>query len=153
MKAIFFIAAFCLWDGALSFPDHGLKARKQLNTVANVPLQNDAEGYIMENQDQAENTFQNGELLEDVKIFGGAPLSSNNPFPPDVPTGSSCNWKKVGSLDMTDPTQQCPPSWAKIATPRASCSKNTGQSCDSLVIGTSGAIATGLFAGGSAAIK
>ena len=137
MKAIFFLAAFCLWDGVLSFPDHGLKDRKQHKTVANVPLQNDAEGYFMENQ--AEKTFQNGELLDDVEIFGGAPLSSNVPFPPDVPSGSSCNWKKVGSLDMTDPTQQCPPSWAKIAAPRASCSKKTGQPCDSSVIGTSGA--------------
>ena len=77
--------------------------------------------------------------FESVEIFGGAPLSFNVPFPPDVPSGSACNWKKVSSLDMTDPTQQCPPSWAKIATPRASCGKSTGQSCDSLVVGTSGA--------------
>ena len=143
MKAIIFIAAFCLWGGAHSFPDHGLKDRKQHKTVSNAALQNGVEGYFLENPD---NSIQDGYDLsvakefESVEMFGGAPLSSNVPFPPDVPSGSSCNWKKVGSLDMTDPTQQCPPSWAKVSTPRGSCSKKTAPlTCDSSVIGTSGA--------------
>ena len=126
MKAIFFIAAFCLWDGALSFPDHGLKARKQHKTVADEEV-------------ELEYDLPVAKEFKNVEIFGGAPLSSNVPFPPNVPSGS-CNWKKVGSLDMTDSTQQCPPSWAKIATPRASCSKKTAPlTCDSFVVGTSGA--------------
>ena len=48
----------------------------------------------------------------------------------------------VGYLDMTDPTQQCPNSWQKIASPRSSCGRNnskSGEYCDSLNITTSGA--------------
>ena len=57
-------------------------------------------------------------------------------LPPDEPG----LWKKVGYLDMTDPTQKCPPSWSKISSPRASCGmKSTTGGCDSLAIGTSGA--------------
>eukprot|EP00731_Ephydatia_muelleri_P003888 Em0002g64a len=45
----------------------------------------------------------------------------------------------VGYLDMTDPTQQCPDSWQKIASPRSSCGKKSTALCDSLNITTSGA--------------
>ncbi|KAL5516976.1 hypothetical protein EMCRGX_G002436 [Ephydatia muelleri] len=45
----------------------------------------------------------------------------------------------VGYLDMTDPSQQCPDSWLKIASPRSSCGKRTMQTCDSLSIPTAGA--------------
>ncbi|KAL5516997.1 hypothetical protein EMCRGX_G002461 [Ephydatia muelleri] len=45
----------------------------------------------------------------------------------------------VGYLDMTDPSQQCPDSWLKIASPRSSCGKRTTQTCDSLSIPTAGA--------------
>ncbi|KAL5515830.1 hypothetical protein EMCRGX_G001054 [Ephydatia muelleri] len=48
-------------------------------------------------------------------------------------------WKKVGYLDMTDPTQQCPDSWQKITSPRSSCGKKSIATCDSLNIITSGA--------------
>ena len=47
----------------------------------------------------------------------------------------------VASLDMTDPSQQCPPSWLKISSPRSSCGKRSDAHtyCDSLNITTSGA--------------
>ena len=63
-----------------------------------------------------------------------------NPFPPDAPSSSSAKqWKRVGYLDMTDPTQQCPASLQKFTSPRASCGKKTeGKACDSVMIGTSG---------------
>ncbi|KAL5518014.1 hypothetical protein EMCRGX_G003675 [Ephydatia muelleri] len=48
-------------------------------------------------------------------------------------------WKLVGYLDMTDPTQQCPDSWQKITSPRSSCGKKSTAPCDSLNITTSGA--------------
>ena len=48
-------------------------------------------------------------------------------------------WKVVGYLDMTDPTQQCPDSWQKITSPRSSCGKKSTAPCDSLNITTSGA--------------
>ena len=48
-------------------------------------------------------------------------------------------WKMVGYLDMTDPTQQCPDSWQKITSPRSSCGKKSSAPCDSLKIATSGA--------------
>eukprot|EP00731_Ephydatia_muelleri_P003514 Em0001g3514a len=46
-------------------------------------------------------------------------------------------WKMVGYLDMTDPTQQCPDSWQKITSPRSSCGKKSTAPCDSLNIATS----------------
>ena len=73
-----------------------------------------------------------------LEAFGGA-LISNVPFPPDVPSFLS-TWKKVGYLDMSDPTQQCPAPWSKISSPRASCGKKSiGGACDSLTVGTFGA--------------
>ena len=47
-------------------------------------------------------------------------------------------WKIVGYLDMTDPTQRCPNSWQSITSPRSSCGKKTNDYCDSLTITTSG---------------
>ena len=47
-------------------------------------------------------------------------------------------WEKVGSLDMSDPAQHCPPTWQKITSPRASCGKITDTSCDSVNISTTG---------------
>ena len=48
-------------------------------------------------------------------------------------------WVKVGFLDMTDPAQQCPPIWQTIASPKPSCGKKTGMSCESVNITTTGA--------------
>ena len=77
-----------------------------------------------------------------LEAFGGAPVppaANNAPFPPDVPSIPS-TWKKVGYLDMSDPTQQCPAPWSKISSPRASCGKKSiGGACDSLTVGTFGA--------------
>ena len=50
-------------------------------------------------------------------------------------------WKKVGYLNMTDPTQQCPDSWKKFTSPAgASCGKKDSAPvlCDSVNISTSG---------------
>lgn len=48
-------------------------------------------------------------------------------------------WKKVGYLDMADPSQQCPDSWQNFTLPRASCGKKTNAPCDSLNISAFGA--------------
>ena len=63
-------------------------------------------------------------------------VSSTSPFLPNTPDRE---WKMVGYLDMTDPTQQCPDSWQKISSPRSSCGKKSTAPCDSLNITTSGA--------------
>ena len=65
-----------------------------------------------------------------------AVVSSTSPFLPNTP---GLEWKLVGSLDMTDPTQQCPDSWQTFTSPRTSCGKKSGEYCDSLNITTSGA--------------
>ena len=59
--------------------------------------------------------------------------------PPFLTNTPGREWKMVGYLDMTDPSQQCPDSWLKIASPRSSCGKRTMQTCDSLSIPTAGA--------------
>ena len=59
-----------------------------------------------------------------------------------LPNISGQVWKKVGYLNMSDPTQQCPDSWQSISSPVASCAKkDSGRCgpCDSLNISTSGA--------------
>ena len=44
-----------------------LKDREQHKTVSNVALQNDVEGYFLENP---ENSIQDGELQYDVPVSG-----------------------------------------------------------------------------------
>ena len=63
-------------------------------------------------------------------------VSSTSPFLANTP---GREWKMVGYLDMTDPTQQCPDSWQKITSPRSSCGKKSTAPCDSFTITTSGA--------------
>ena len=46
-------------------------------------------------------------------------------------------WKRVGYLNMTDPTQRCPDSWQNIASPISSCGRKSNAPCDSLNIPTS----------------
>ena len=50
-------------------------------------------------------------------------------------------WKKVGYLNMSDPTQQCPDSWQMFTSPITSCGKKDSPPvlCDSVNITTSGA--------------
>ena len=51
-------------------------------------------------------------------------------------------WKRVGYLNMSDPTQQCPGSWQTISSPVSSCAKKASPPavpCDSVNITTSGA--------------
>ena len=58
---------------------------------------------------------------------------------PNVP---GQQWVKVGYLDMSDPTQQCPDSWQTFTSPAgASCGKKDSPPvlCDSVYISTSGA--------------
>ena len=148
-KAILFITASCFLNAALAAPEHGLKVNK--HKASTVTYDGEAvESYVSGGGSTTSNPLDgdNSELEKRYRALKGQPagnveefglpLSSNVPFPPDVPTSTASNWKKVGYLDMSDPTQQCPPSWTKIPRPRASCGKKTGASCDSLAIGTSG---------------
>ena len=63
----------------------------------------------------------------------------NSTSPAFLQTTPGQEWKVVGYLDMTDPTQQCPDSWQTFTTPRSSCGKIGSAPCDSLNIPTSGA--------------
>ena len=66
---------------------------------------------------------------------------------PDIPGQV---WKRVGYLNMSDPTQQCPDSWQKFTSPVASCAKKGSGPCDSVIIATSGAsyqMVCGVFLG------
>ena len=55
-----------------------------------------------------------------------------------LPDISGHVWKKVGYLNMSDPTQQCPDSWQRISSPVKSCKKKDSVPCDSVNITTSG---------------
>ena len=48
-------------------------------------------------------------------------------------------WRRAAYLNMSDPTQTCPPAWELITTPRRSCarpSSTTGQTCYSAMFPT-----------------
>ena len=50
-------------------------------------------------------------------------------------------WRKAAYLNMSDPTQTCPPAWELIATPRRSCARPSSagrQSCYSAMFPTQG---------------
>ena len=148
--AICFATASCLLYVALAVPDRTMKAREHHKAAvsAGTYVYSNMEEYLeASNPETREGVTKvvesDYELSERKEAEGVADISgvltSNVPFPPDVPSFTNA-WKKVGYLDMTDPTQQCPPSWSKIPSPRASCGKkSTGGACDSLTIGTSGA--------------
>lgn len=40
-------------------------------------------------------------------------------------------WTRFAYLNMTDPTQQCPPEWNLITSPKRTCGRSTGSSCSS----------------------
>ena len=63
-------------------------------------------------------------------------VSSTSSFLPNTP---GMEWRMVGYLNMTDPTQQCPVSWQTFTFPRSMCGKKTTAACDSLNIPTAGA--------------
>eukprot|EP00731_Ephydatia_muelleri_P013180 Em0007g490a len=77
-----------------------------------------------------------GEALETSdSISATADQTTCNPFPPDIPSAGGNQWKRVGYLDMTDPTQSCYPAWKESVAERRTCNKRTeGPSCDSAVI-------------------
>ena len=60
------------------------------------------------------------------------------PFPADDVPSTPSTWKLVGKLDMSDPFQKCPASLSKISSPRASCGKSTGASCNGFTVPASG---------------
>lgn len=72
-----------------------------------------------------------------IACFMGIAIAvpSTPPFLPNIP---GQQWEKVGYMDMSDPAQQCPASWKKIASPRVSCGKKTDTSCESANISTTG---------------
>ena len=48
-------------------------------------------------------------------------------------------WTRIAYLDMTDPTEQCPPTWMLITSPKRSCGRFTGgASCDSTTFSAGG---------------
>ena len=69
-------------------------------------------------------------------LLSVAVVSSTTPFFPLTP---GQEWRMVGYLDMTDPTQQCPDSWQTFTSPRSSCGKKSTAPCDSLNVTTYGA--------------
>ena len=57
-----------------------------------------------------------------------------------LPNEPGRQWVKVGYLNMSDPTQQCPYPWQTVWSPTgASCEKKDSALCDSVNITTSGA--------------
>ena len=91
---------------------------------------------VQENDQEAEedNTLP---AAHRISILGGAP-NVNAPFPADDVPSTPSTWKLVGKLDMSDPFQKCPGSLSKISSPRASCGKSTGASCNGFTVPASG---------------
>eukprot|EP00731_Ephydatia_muelleri_P005133 Em0002g1309a len=94
---------------------------------------------VQENDQEAEEDNTNPAATEShrISMLGGA-RNVNAPFPADGVPSTPSTWKLVGKLDMSDPFQKCPASLSKISSPRASCGKSTGASCNGFTVPTSG---------------
>ena len=81
------------------------------------------------------------EIKQDVDVF-----LNNSVLPKIFATLRSCGcggpgWRRAAYLNMSDPTQTCPPAWELITIPRRSCSRpsNAGdRSCFSAMFPTQG---------------
>lgn len=49
----------------------------------------------------------------------------NNKYGPPCPCGGQGDWTRIAHLDMSDPTQQCPPAWNLITNPVRGCGRTT----------------------------
>ena len=57
------------------------------------------------------------------------------------PGGCDCGgpgWRRAAYLNMSDPTQTCPPAWELITTPRRSCARPNRNTCYSAMFPTQG---------------
>ena len=80
-------------------------------------------------------------IKQDVEIF-----LNNSVLPALFPGHGACGcggygWRRAAYLNMSDPTQTCPPDWELITTPRRSCarpSNATSRSCYSVMFPTQG---------------
>ena len=67
----------------------------------------------------------------------------NNSVLPSIRGHEACGcgglgWKRAAYLNMSDPTQTCPPAWELIVTPRRSCARPIGVTCFSAMYTTQG---------------
>ena len=122
--------------GALAVPKTG-----RLGANADPELHNPEE-YVVKptydedvDQDTIVNDFEEGRN----RVYFQA-ATSVSPFPSDIPSAPlACGWKRIGYLDMTDPTQQCFDAWKKYSSPRAACGrKSASGGCDSVLLPASG---------------
>ena len=54
------------------------------------------------------------------------------------PCGGAGPWRRIAHLDMSDPDQQCPPSWILTTSPVRACGAGSGSSCSSTVFPSNG---------------
>ena len=67
-------------------------------------------------------------IKEDINLF------LNSSIVPVLTRPCSCGgpgWRRAAYLNMSDPTQTCPPAWELITTPRRSCARPSNASSDS----------------------
>ena len=101
MKVILFITASCLLHSALAAPDHQLKGQKHHKASAVADMEDYLEAERPADELNVELKYGLPAAAKDSDNVDalGLPLSSNTPFPPDVPSFTN-NWKKVGYLDI-----------------------------------------------------
>ena len=81
------------------------------------------------------------EIKRDIDVF-----LNNSVLPKIFSTCGACGcggpgWRRAAYLDMSDPTQTCPPAWELITTPRRSCARPSSagrQTCYSAIFPTQG---------------
>ena len=147
MKALLIIIAGCTlsaaWTASGAATDAYVeeKAAGPMGTEGYMSLEHteiEATDSKVKDASEAEETNlpESDEFNDEASLQSGA--YSGAPFPPDVPNLRN-RWRRVGYLDMSDPTQQCPASLRKFSSPRASCGKRSdGEGCDSVRIRTHG---------------
>ena len=134
MKAFsLLLFASCLLCTALSYMHHA-PVEVDKDDGLRLRLSSTKDEAEQDNQEmKEENTLPRGMESNPITILGHV----NAPFPADDVPSTPSTWKLVGKLDMSDPFQKCPASLSKISSPRASCGKSTGASCNGFTVPTS----------------
>ena len=125
MRAIFLLAIVSSWTIACQ----QLPLNYNLRSVAGAGA-----GMCPDTQDLRETIEQDIHSLINSNVLSA------------LETGRACDcgdpgWRRAAYLNMSDPTQTCPPAWELITTPRRSCARPSSasdQTCYSAMFSTQG---------------
>lgn len=79
-------------------------------------------------------------IIQEIRMSFERNNDGTNQIASNCPCGGPGQWNRTAYLNMSDPTQQCPPNWNLISTPVRTCGRSsiTSYTCDSAFFSSSG---------------